>query len=80
MLALASTRLGYGLTSIVFAVVTAGAFLALSRIGKLPADKAKLKRVRVAAWMLYIVMFFTLPAALESLARIWDPTYVYNGS
>jgi hypothetical protein len=30
--------------------------------------------------MLYIVMFFTLPAALECLARIWDPTYVYNGS
>lgn len=80
MLALASTRLANGLTSLAFALITAGALLALHRIGKFPADKARLKPVRVAAWMLYIVMFFTLPAALECLARIWDPTYVYNGS
>ncbi len=80
MLALASTRMGNGLTSLAFALMTAAAIWGLFRIKRLPGDGAKLKRVQLLAWVLTIVMLFTLPLALESFFRIWDPSYVYNGS
>jgi hypothetical protein len=80
MLALASAKLGNGLATIAFAVITVGALLALYRIKKLPEDRAALRRVQLLAWVLAIVMLFTLPLALESFFRIWDPSYVYNGS
>ena len=80
MLALADTRLGNGMTALVFAAVTLGAILALNRIKKLPPERARLRRIQLLAFVLGIVMLCTLTAALESLARVWDPSYVYNGS
>jgi hypothetical protein len=80
MLALASTRLGNGLTSLVFAMITVGAFVVLSRIKSLPAHRAQLKHLQLLAWALGIIALLTIPLAMESFFRIWDPSYVYNGS
>jgi hypothetical protein len=80
MFALASTRLGNGMTSLAFAVLTVGAILALGRIKRLPTHKAGLKHVQVLAWVLAVVAFLTIPVALESFFRMWDPSYVYSGS
>ena len=68
------------MTSLTFAVLTLGAILALVRIKRLPAHRARLKHVQLLAWVLSIVMLLTIPVAMESFFRIWDPSYVYNGS
>jgi hypothetical protein len=80
MLALASTRLGNGLTSLVFTVITVCAFVVLSRIKRLPAHRARLKHLQLLAWVLSIIALLTIPVAMESFFRLWDPSYVYNGS
>ena len=68
------------MTSLAFAVLTVGAILALARMKRLPAHRAGLKHVQLLAWVLSIVMLLTIPVAMESFFRIWDPSYVYNGS
>ena len=80
MLALASTSLGNGVSALVYAAITVGVFLALKWMKKLPPDKARLRRVQLLVFVLGIVLILTLTLALESLARIWDPQYVYDGS
>ena len=80
MLALANTSLGNGVSALVYAAITAGLFLALNRMKKLPVDRAKLRRMQLLVFVLGIVLILTLTLALESLARIWDPQYVYDGS
>jgi hypothetical protein len=80
MLALASTRLGNGLTSLAFAVITVGAFVVLSRIKRLAAHRAGLKHLQLLAFVLGIIALLTIPVAMESFFRIWDPSYVYDGS
>jgi hypothetical protein len=80
MLALASTRLGNGLTSLGFAVITLVALVVLSRMKRLPPHRARLKHLQLLAGVLSIIALLTIPVALESFFRIWDPSYVYNGS
>jgi hypothetical protein len=80
MLALASTRLGNGLTSLAFAVITVGAFVVLARIKRLSAHRAGSKHVQLLALAFSIIALLTIPLAMESFFRIWDPSYVYNGS
>jgi hypothetical protein len=80
MIGLASTKLGNGLTSLAFAVITVGVFLVLVRIKRLPGHRAGLKHVQLLAFVLGIVVLLTIPVAMESFFRIWDPSYVYNGS
>jgi hypothetical protein len=80
MLALASTRLGNGLTALAFAVITVGVLVVLSRLKRLPAHRAGLKHLQLLAFVLGIVVLLTIPVAMESFFRIWDPSYVYNGS
>jgi membrane protease YdiL (CAAX protease family) len=80
MLALASTAPENGVASLAFVVLTVGAVFALSRLKKLPAHRATRRQVQLLAWVLTIVLWPALPLALESFFRIWDPSYVYNGS
>jgi hypothetical protein len=80
MLALANTPLGNGMTSLAFAVLTLGATLALLKIKKLPAERARLRRIQLLSGVLAILILIMLPVALESFFRIWDPSYVYNGA
>jgi hypothetical protein len=80
MLALASTRLGNGMTSLAFTVMTVGAFGVLFRLKRLPAHRARLKHLQLLAWALSFIALVTIPIAMESFFRIWDPSYVYNGS
>jgi membrane protease YdiL (CAAX protease family) len=80
MLALATTAPENGLASLAFAVITVAAIFALSLLKKLPAHRATRRQVQLLAWVLTIVMWLTLPLALESFFRMWDPSYVYTGS
>jgi hypothetical protein len=80
MLALAATKLGNGLTALVFAALTVGAILALARLKRLPPHRAGLRQVQLLTGVLGIVVLLAIPVALESFFRIWDPSYVYNGS
>jgi hypothetical protein len=57
-----------------------GAYLVLIRMKRLPAQRSSLKHVQLLAAVLGIVALLALPVALESFFRIWDPSYVYNGS
>ena len=68
------------MTSLVFTVITVCAFVVLSRIKRLPAHRARLKHLQLLAWALGIIALLTIPLAMESFFRIWDPSYVYNGS
>ena len=47
---------------------------------RLPPHRARLKHLQLLAWVLSIVVLLTIPLAMESFFRIWDPSYVYNGS
>jgi hypothetical protein len=66
MLALASTRLGNGLTALAFAVITAGVLVVLSRLKRLPAHRAGLKHLQLLVFVLGIVVLLTIPVAMES--------------
>ena len=71
---------GNGLTSLAFAMITVGAFQALSWIKRLPEHRARLKAVQLLALVIVCIAWVTIPLTLESFFRIWDPSYVYNGS
>jgi hypothetical protein len=72
MLALASTKLGNGLASVAFAVITIGSLLGLYRMERLPEDRVTLRRIQLLAWVLACLMLLTLPLALESFFRMCD--------
>ncbi len=80
MLELATTAFGNGMASLAFGGATLGAFLALSWMKHLPEHRARRKPVQLLAFVLAMVALVALPVALESVFRIWDPSYVYNGS
>jgi hypothetical protein len=80
MFILAGADWGNGLASLAFAMITVRAFQALSWTKRLPAHRARLKTVQLLALAIACVALVTLPLALESFFRIWDPSYVYNGS
>jgi len=80
MLALADTAFGNGMVSLAFGAMTVGAFLTLSWMKHLPEHRATRKGVQLTAFVLAMVALVALPVALESFFRIWDPSYVYNGS
>ena len=77
---LANADWGNGLASLAFAAITVGAFQALAWMKRLPAHRARLKTVQLLALVLACIALVTLPLAMESFFRIWDPSYVYNGS
>jgi hypothetical protein len=80
MFILAGADWGNGLASLAFALITVGAFQALTWMKRLPAHWARLRTVQLLAVLIACVALVTLPLAMESFFRIWDPRYVYNGS